>query len=154
MLSDSVFCITTLMIGSWFKAKIAKRVASELLESFTVRPLLEQIKQHYSSLIELFLIECQEYARHQLIRVALIVVGLVFLSFAYLSFWITAIVLMTQWWGLLVAAGSCFLFHFLFGLIFIISSRLMKSKPFAPATREECRYDVTCARLSLSGKKN
>ncbi len=104
--------------------------------------------------MELFLLECQEYVKHQLLRFVFIVVGLLFLVLSYLALWVTVVVLMTQWWSLLIAVATCFFFHFLLGLIFMITSLLMKSKPFAPATREEWQYDVTCARLSLKGKNS
>ncbi len=142
------------MIGSWLKAKIAKRVSTEIQETFSVRPLIQQLKEHYSSMLELFLLECQEYVQHQLLRAALLLAGVVFLFFAYIAFWVSVVVLISLWLSLLASVSICFAFHLLVGIVFIISSLRMKGRPFAPCTREEWLHDVTCARLSLKGKNN
>ncbi len=100
--------------------------------------------------MELFLIECQQYFKAQLSRLFLLGMGLFFALCAYLAFWVFATVLLASWWGLLASLLAVMGFHIVAALLLFITVLRMKPLSFAPATREEIKTDLICARLSSS----
>lgn len=106
---------------------------------------------HIGALLQLLVVELQQYGVHQLKRVAAIVVGAFLLVVGYLLLCVFACVAAHVWLGSwLLATGLVCLLHLIVGFVVLLVGIKSSAGPVAPATREELKNDWQCIRLLLS----
>ena len=106
---------------------------------------------HIGALLQLLVVELQQYGVHQLKRAAAIVVGAFLLVVGYLLLCAFACVAAHAWLGSwLLATGLVCLLHLIVGFVVLFVGIKSSAGPVAPATREELKNDWQCIRLLLS----
>lgn len=106
---------------------------------------------HIGALLQLLVVELQQYGVHQLKRAAAIVVGAFLLVVGYLLLCVFACVAAHAWLGSwLLATGLVCLLHLIVGFVVLLVGIKSSAGPVAPTTREELKNDWQCIRLLLS----
>lgn len=106
---------------------------------------------HIGALLQLLVVELQQYGAHQLRRIAAIVVGAFLLVVGYLLLCAFACVAAHAWLGSwLLATGVVCLLHLIVGFVVLLVGIKSSAGPVAPVTREELKNDWQCIRLLLS----
>ena len=106
---------------------------------------------HIGALLQLLVVELQQYGAHQLRRIAAIVVGAFLLVVGYLLLCAFACVAAHAWLGSwLLATGLVCLLHLIVGFVVLLVGIKSSAGSVAPATREELKNDWQCIRLLLS----
>ena len=106
---------------------------------------------HIGALLQLLVVELQQYGAHQLRRAIAVVAGAFLLVVGYLLLCVFACVAAHMWLGSwLLATGLVCLLHLIVGFVVLLVGIKSSAGPVAPATREELKNDWQCIRLLLS----